>query len=230
MRRVHQLGLLTVLASGSFMLAYAMRREQAAPVVGATTTAIPAANAPDSVRLAAFGIRPGRQLIAYVLVSSHCGYCQRDDTKAALASVRTSLRRAHARDFQAIRVIGVAVNTEVDAGLEYLRSVGMASFDEISAGDGWLNEQIGQLIWRAKTTDASVPQVVVVSRPMTARLGPMAVTYGSDSTLAVVAGPKAITSWVRGGTGLTGVPTTPEMPVRQRTTTAAEASSITVQR
>lgn len=157
---------------------------------------------PDSVQLASIGLRPGNQLVAYVFGSSRCGYCQSDAVKSAVAGLRDSLRRYYGSAFPTIAIVGVAVNTDLDEGLGYLKAVGLTHFDEIAIGKGWQNEQVIRWVRRARVAEAGVPLIVVSRRDMTAKLNPISVSYSSDSVVRVLQGRDSVVSWVAHGTPL----------------------------
>lgn len=196
-KSLRQLAVLLAIAASAFSLAYLVQRSRAKSTP--QTTAAVRAKTPDSVLLSGYGIKPGRQLIAYILLSSHCGQCQRADTKAAVGSVRNLLRTNMARDFRSTTTVGVLIEGDLTEGFDYLNSIGHKNFDEISIGNAWLNEHLVKLVWRDKTTVAAVPQVVLVARDMSATLRPFNVTYGRDSVIAVLFGRDEVIEWVRRG-------------------------------
>ncbi|MEJ7813083.1 MAG: hypothetical protein WKG32_21915 [Gemmatimonadaceae bacterium] len=197
MKLGRRLSFLAVIAAISFAFAYMSGRWRE-PAAGQTAT-IPR-TAPDSVKLAAQGIVPGRQLIAYAVVSSRCGFCQRPDTKAALAALRAAQKRSNSGSFARTSVVGIAIDPDIAKGLGYLDGVGRGSFDEISVGRGWVNEHLGTLVWRDSAGVAAVPQVIVVARDLSAVLRPrMSVRIGRDSVLMRLVGYKAVVEWVQGG-------------------------------
>jgi len=181
----------------------------------------PAADAPDSVQLAALGIRPGIQLVAYVFGGSRCGFCQKPETKQALALLRQVLTRGYVNSgvYKSVSVVGVAVNTDLREGLGYLESVGPDVFNEISVGSGWQNEHVIRLIGQNRIADAGVPLVIVVSRSMTATLAPLTMKYGVDSVVKVIQGSGPIIDWVRSGASLV-----------TSTSTALESDGLTPER
>ena len=196
--RLRQWGLLAVIAAASFGLAFAFK-SRGAGVSASATSAGPGADAPDSVQLSAMGIRPGRQLVVYVLVGARCGHCQRADTKAAIRTIRERVQQSSSASFRSAAVVGVAIDADLQEGLDYIQSVGLERFDEISVGNAWLNEHLVRLVWRERSAEPAVPQAVLVSRDMTARYRPFSVTYGSDSVMSVVSGRVALLEWVKAG-------------------------------
>ncbi|MEJ7810794.1 MAG: hypothetical protein WKG32_10335 [Gemmatimonadaceae bacterium] len=199
---MRKLGVYTVIACAAFLAAFSTRVRQAND--SATRVPLFPADAPDSVRLVALGIRPGAQLVAYVFGGSRCGFCQNPETKRALASLRQVLTTRHIGSgaYKAVSVVGVAANTDLREGLGYLESIGADAFNEISVGSGWQNEHIIRLIRRERIAEPGLPLVIVVSRPMTATLAPLTLTYGADSVVKVVQGSRSIVQWVRGGADL----------------------------
>lgn len=200
---LRQLAVLLAIAVGAFSLAYFVQSARARSTP--RSTAAVRAKTPDSVLLSGYGIKPGKQLIAYVLLSSHCGHCQRADTKAAVGSVHNLLRTNNAHGFRSTATVGVLIEGDLAEGLEYLNSIGLKNFDEISIGNAWLNEHLVKLVWRDKVTVAAVPQVILVARDISASLRPLTVTYGRDSVIAVLFGRDEVLEWVRRGASAIGI-------------------------
>lgn len=198
MERIRQTSLMVVLVAICFAGAFALR------VRGHSSGAqdMASGETPDVAELKSLGVRSGRELVAYVFVSSHCGYCQQADTKNAVANVRKLLAKRHGVAFRGVKVVGIAVDGDEEEGIEYLRTIGLKNFDEISVGAGWRNEQITRLIWRDKVAEAEVPQVVLVTHVMTSTLSPLVLSYGTDSVVSVVRGSKALVEWVKAGVPL----------------------------
>jgi len=99
-------------------------------------------------------------------------------------------------------VVGVAINTDLGEGLGYLRGFGLDSFDEITTGGGWQNEEVIRWIQRSRTARAAAPLVIVVTRTMSAQLAPLTVSYSADSVLTVVQGRTALLDWIKSGAPL----------------------------
>jgi hypothetical protein len=139
-------------------------------------------------------------MIAYVFGSTRCGYCEQSDMKRAFGSLREQLRKDHGDQFAHVAVVGVAVNAGVEEGLGYLREIGLNNLDEISVGQGWRNEHVTSLIRYRKAAEPAVPLIIVLERPLTARLTPFEESVGPDSVIGVVQGHDEILEWVREGT------------------------------
>jgi hypothetical protein len=197
-----KLGIYAVIACVSFLAAFLIRVRHASTSVA--TASRPPTDAPDSVQLAALGVRPGAQLVAYVFGGSRCGFCQKQETKQAFAALRKVLADRHVASgsYQTVSVIGVAVNADLREGLGYLQSIGPDAFDQISTGSGWQNENVIRLMQQQHLSEPALPMVIVVSRYMTAMLAPLRMKYGADTVLKVVQGAQAIADWVRMGADL----------------------------
>lgn len=146
----------------------------------------------------------GHHLIAFVLLSSECGFCAEKHTKIAVSQLRDSLLRSQSAAFQRISVVGVAVDRNIDNGLKYLRGLSRSgiAFDEISVGGMWLNETITALVWREAVGTPSVPQVLVIEREVDASAFPGHIEIRSDSLLLRVSGRDSLIDWVAHGTPL----------------------------
>lgn len=196
-----QVSLLVAIAAISFSGLYLFRLPQRS----APRPAEPAIFGDSSLaaqRLERIGLTPGRRLTAYFFGGSGCGSCRSEPLKTALAALRDSLQRAHGDAYTAVSVVGVAIDGDIEGGLDYLRSIGLASFDEVSTGNGWTNEHVTRLIWRDSLGRPSAPQVIVLAHSMTATLGPLTLRFGSDSVVGRMLGYDDLLSWVSGGTML----------------------------
>ncbi len=149
------------------------------------------------------GLRPpsGKYLIAYVLVSNQCAACRDVRTKAAIRSLRDSLRSSHSAVFAKISVVGVDID-DIQSGVKYLLTYGPA-FDELSVGGAWTNEIVTRVVWHDAMARAEVPAVVLFQRQVDARMYPRDIRIGDDSELVAVAGRDSLVQWISAGTPLT---------------------------
>lgn len=78
----------------------------------------------------------GEQVVAYLFLSSQCGFCTDDMTANAITRMRDSLLVANAGRFVKLEVIGVALDEDLDRGIEYLLDLTRrgAQFDQVMAG------------------------------------------------------------------------------------------------
>ncbi len=141
----------------------------------------------------------GRYLVAFVLLSSECGFSTEKGTKKAIRELRASLRASHAKAFAKVSVIGIAIDEDLDAGVRYLQSLGPSAFDEISVGGSWLNELVTALVWRDGVATPETPQVVLVERRVDASEYPRNIDVQRDSVLLKVTGRDDLLAWVNQG-------------------------------
>ena len=149
------------------------------------------------------GPAAGAYLVAYVLVSSHCGACRDPQTKQALRDLRAALRARADSSFVAVSLIGVGVDQDLAEGMQYMNSIG-ASFDEVDVGGVWLNQVMTNLVWREASGRAAVPQVVLVKRTIDTRNYPDDIRIPADSVLASIGGRDSLVRWVSSGAALNG--------------------------
>ena len=115
-----------------------------------------------------FASASGLNLIAYVITSSDCGWSRLPATLHAVSSIREKLLAAHGKKYAKVSVVGVALDSDPDKGIAFLKEMGRGkiggAFDQIVVGGSWLNEQIVRVVWRERMASAASPQVVVVER------------------------------------------------------------------
>ena len=105
---------------------------------------------------------PGADTLLVFLLSSGCPACRAEPNATNL---RLALERYSSQTTRA-RTLGAAIDNNVQAALAYLTSVG--TFDQISAGGGWTNQIAHDFIWPDTIPLVTVPQVLVISRRVTA--------------------------------------------------------------
>lgn len=140
-----------------------------------------------------------RQLVAYVLVSERCGFCQSVEVQDAIRKLGPMLREEDSTLYARVHVVGVAAQDEVASGVKFLEKIGLGSFDEVSVGRGWENEFVMNHIWRTPGGLPAVPQIIVVSRPYVLERGPTKLVFGQDSLHMRIVGRDDLLSWVERG-------------------------------
>lgn len=165
-----------------------------------------------------FASADGTHLIAFVITASNCGWSTRPNTMKAMGSIRTQLRAEYGAAYAAVRVVGVALDRDLDAGLQFLSDIGEGqpggAFDQVIVGGSWLNEQIVRFVWREGIAQAASPQVVVIERPVSTSsyLSTASIEVQNDRFLTNPAGSADIVQWIREGLPLDyesgSVPTT----------------------
>lgn len=159
-------------------------------------TAAPAPS-PGSVPYAS-----GRHLVAYIFVSSGCGFSSHPTTVGAVARIRRTLLERHSGRYAAISVVGVVIDSDLRDAFRYLDGVGDVSraFDALSLGGEWLNDEIVRRVWRTEAITPSLPQVLLVERAVDATEYPARILVSADSTVWQVVGRDALIEWVETGT------------------------------
>lgn len=145
----------------------------------------------------------GRYLVAYVLLSSECGFCMEPQTRAATARVRRTLA-SHRGQFADISVVGIVMDRSLAAANKYVRSLGRdtVAFDQLVVGGGWLNEQVVRMVWQGGIMMPLTPQVVLVERHVDMTSYPRTIGVSRDSTILKVLGRVDLIEWVALGAPL----------------------------
>ncbi len=170
------------------------RRERAARAAADTT---PPVNPFASVH--------GKNLIAYIITASDCGWSQRPATMQAVSQIRNRLKVAHGSEYAAVTVIGVAIDKDPTAGLDFLAKIAKMSpdgaFDQVMAGGSWLNEELVRLLWRDALIEGASPQVLLIERQVASDqyLKDWTLQLGSDRVLANPSGSNGIVGWIGEG-------------------------------
>ena len=100
----------------------------------------------------------GVDTIAVILLSSVCPACQKEPEAGAVKRLlRESLQRG-VRPY----MVAIAMDEDPIEGIRFLASYG--SFDELSAGGGWLNSVVVQRVWGDSLTLGALPQIITVER------------------------------------------------------------------
>lgn len=70
----------------------------------------------------------------------------------------------------------------------------------MQVGGGWLNEGAVRHVWRDAAVEGLVPQIILMSREMSAQLEPdVDLRFSSDSVLRVVRGGDELALWIASG-------------------------------
>jgi hypothetical protein len=165
----------------------------------------------------------GKNLIAFVVTASDCGWSALPATMKAVGSIREKLRAAHGATYVSTSVVGVALDRNLGSGLDFLAKLGGGkpekAFDQIIVGGSWLNELVIQFVWREGIVDALSPQILLIERTVgtDAYLTASTISIKNDKLLANPRGSSEIVQWVEQGLPLTFVPDAPSSlpPSRQ---------------
>lgn len=106
--------------------------------------------------------RRGPEVALIYIGSSRCRAASSDDFVQLLGRVMNKLREEAIGANQPFVTVGVALDDNVDAGVRHLSR--FASFDELTAGRGWLNNVALRYVWTDFPGTPATPQVLLVER------------------------------------------------------------------
>lgn len=150
-----------------------------------------ASNAPSGDR----GFSEGPELLAILVTSSTCSAASDEAFHETFERAIHKLRSYASVHEKHLATLGVAVDWDIDQGLQALRKLGR--FDEIAAGRKWLNSTALRLIAPTVGGTPVIPQFIVVSRQVVQDSGQVGTT--ADSVILRLIGPDAIVAWEREG-------------------------------
>lgn len=157
---------------------------------------------PDETPVNPFAAANGTNLIAYVLTSSECGWCTLPEATKAIGSFQTQIRTRYKSSYAQVSVVGVITDMEVNAGLDYIASLGNGDaggpFDQVIVGGSWLNEQVVRFVWREQVARALTPQIIVIERPVNtdAYISASTIRVENDTLVANPTGYHEILAWL----------------------------------
>ena len=137
-------------------------------------------------------LRSGSELVAVLFITPSCAAANDETFKANFRQAFTLLRQHAARHGFTSVVIGVSLSANTAESRRFL--VGLAPFDEISIGYGWLNSGAIDLVWRDHPGISVIPQLVILQRKIDVRQS--AVLVSQDSLLLRIGGVEDINRWV----------------------------------
>lgn len=152
-----------------------------------------------------FAASHGTNLIAFVITASDCGWATQPTIVEAVGRIRGELGSRYGDSFAQVKVVGVALDQDVEVGLDFLRRLGKGetknSFDQVIVGGSWLNEQIVKFVWRDGVAETASPQVLVVERTIDTShyLSSSTIGVGSDRIVANPSGNRRILEWIDEG-------------------------------
>lgn len=103
------------------------------------------------------------ELILIYVGSSQCKFSNLDSVSNYVSNVIARIEsQARARDL-AFRSVGIAVDTDLNEGINHLGNTG--DFDQISVGAGWDNHSLRQYVTDLAGGPLATPQMILVERP-----------------------------------------------------------------
>lgn len=176
--------------------------------LGSASAGSAGAVAGEAVPVNPFAAANGMHLIAFVITASDCGWSAQAATMEAVGKIRASLRSAHGSSYAQVTVVGVALDENLDAGLQFLSDIGKGTvrgaYDQVVVGGSWLNEQVVRFVWREHISEAASPQVIVIERPVSTEFYLVSSTIGvqNDRLLTNPSGSAQIVHWIDQGVPL----------------------------
>lgn len=141
--------------------------------------------------------RAGRQVVVVYVGSSRCNASNQTDVLLAVSSAFESVRKQATQQKAGFVSIGIARELSARAGLLHLSSV--YRFDELSSGQGQLNQAAYRFVSKDHPGIAATPQIIVVER----QLAPMGSTVDdveiSERILLRKVGAVEISQWAGRG-------------------------------
>jgi len=154
--------------------------------------------ATGDARNGAPSFRGGPELLAILFTSATCAAANEEDFPDLYDRVIRRLRADATTHEVHLATMGVAIDWDIDAGLQALRRLGR--FDEIAVGRNWLNSTALRLLAPTAGGTPTIPQVIVVSRHVSQNSGQIETT--EDDVVLRLVGPEAIVAWERDGASL----------------------------
>jgi hypothetical protein len=115
--------------------------------------------AQDSRYRAAHATKDGQYLVAVYIGAQSCGPCHLPENIAAIERLKVTLSRMSKEQGWHFRVVGVALDHDVEEGYRFLRANG--EFDELVVGGSWINLGAESHIWARPEVAAVIPQVLL---------------------------------------------------------------------
>lgn len=144
--------------------------------------------------------KPGRQLLFVYVGSSRCGPSNSPGLSTYVAKLLNKVRAHAVADQSGFVSLGIARELSVEAGIAHLAKVG--SFDEVSSGQGGLNQASAHFISRDLRGAAATPQVVIVERILRAEGNVVDYSAYEERVLIRKVGRVEIQSWLELGAPL----------------------------
>jgi hypothetical protein len=137
----------------------------------------------------------GKQILLVYIGSEGCKASLKPTFVPLISAIREAVSRQAHDDHEPFSTLGVSAGNSVELGLAYLKRFG--SFDEISIGNGWLNDEAMHFVWQGLPGQALVPQVIVVERELKA-LEP-GYEFSNERVLVRALGVQQIETWLADG-------------------------------
>jgi hypothetical protein len=140
-------------------------------------------------------LKTGEQVIAFFVGAKFCAAYSREGFPETVRTLREKLAGRASEAGMEFVFVGVALDWTVEDGLEFLERFG--PFDEIVAGQNWLNETAIRYIWRDLPGRAAVPQVILLHREI--RVDDRVIQILNEQIMTRRIGVDGITEWLAAG-------------------------------
>jgi len=121
-------------------------------------------SASQSVDFLSSGFSSGPQLEMVFIGSPRCKWSNQPELPALINKIRSDLSILADSLGMSFNAVGIAVDWDPVAGLEYLAGIGQ--FNEMSSGGNWGNSMVLKHIWSDGSAVPSTPQLLVYSRDL----------------------------------------------------------------
>ncbi len=133
-------------------------------------------------------LEAGTELVAVYIGANWCLPCRTPLLKEAVRGINARLAEHAAAEDKQFFSIGVAVDLDVEQGIELLR--GTDSFNEIVVGRNWANSAVIEHIWSFYELRPALPQFIVFEREVDVR--PRARKFGEKRVIQRLVGAEEI--------------------------------------
>ncbi len=148
-------------------------------------------------------IKRGRELVMVYIGSSTCGYANLAEVPELIERTKLLLQQKAHGSGMLFSTMGISIDWNTEDGVRHLAKMGR--FDEITTGRNIQGMGAYQFVWSALSSEASTPQVIVVTRMINAPSEeyPHQSHHVSNPTvLTRKAGVTAISAWLDRGSPL----------------------------
>ena len=116
----------------------------------------------------------GPEIVVVFIGSSTCAAAAAEWMPPAMERMQTTVRRRASEIGYRVVFVGVALDADLTAGLDFLQSMGR--FHEVSVGRSWMNSLSIEYLLRDQAAEAAIPQIALFARTVEAEGEFMAVT------------------------------------------------------
>jgi hypothetical protein len=148
--------------------------------------------------------RPGHrhELLFVLIASSRSSASKVAGLKEHIVAARRLVARQATARGDVFASIGISVDPVLEEGYEFLK--GLGPFDEIDAGDNWENLGTAAFFWGGLRADATIPQILVVSRDVND--DGRVIALGAERLLVRKIGSDSLAAWATAGAPVPGPP------------------------